>query len=160
MASSSARSQTNRRGTETLVSHEAGRTVVALEGEHDVATVFAVTQALVAALEADDSDVVVDLSGVTFMDASTIGVLLAARNDLRDQSRGFALRSPSKAAARVLEICGLTGQLEVVGVAPPGALSSWVSVPKTDPERAAASDAAASDADAASPQTAAATRAP
>ncbi len=38
---------------------------------------------------------VIDLSRVAFMDASTLGAIFAARNRLRGQGRSVCLRAPS-----------------------------------------------------------------
>jgi anti-anti-sigma factor len=85
--------------------------IVWLRGEHDRSTVAAVTAAMNRAIAADDADVVVDLSGIDFMDASTAGVIVQARESLRDQSRFLQLRSPSRPAWRVVELCGLAGSV-------------------------------------------------
>jgi len=126
------------------VSEEQGRQVVRLAGEHDVATVFAISQALLKAIDTDDDQLVVDLSGVTFMNGSTIAVLTAARDDLTGQGRRLTLRSPSKCARRLLELCDLGELVEANPPAPttaaaPGALSSWVSVPTVEVKPASAS---------------------
>jgi anti-anti-sigma factor len=118
------------------VAYENGRTVVSLAGEHDLATAPAIAGALAEARKAGDADVVVDLSAVTFLDASTLRVFVAARNDLHEQSRELLLRSPTRSTHRLLELCGLTGLLEPAAppaTPAPGALSSWVSVPATSP---------------------------
>ena len=82
-------------------------TVVWLHGEHDLASVGALSGTLAEAVDLDDADVVVDLSGVEFMDASILGALVSARLTLRARSRSLTLRAPSAAAERVLVICGL-----------------------------------------------------
>ena len=57
-----------------------------------------------------------DLSEVQFMDATTIGVIIRARNHLRAESRSLVLRSPPPWARRVLDQCDLAG---LVGPVPP-----------------------------------------
>jgi anti-sigma B factor antagonist len=86
---------------------DSDRTVVWLRGEHDVSTVAALSQTMARAIAIDDGDLVIDLSGVDFMDAATVGVLVRARDFLELQSRALVLRSPSTAAARVLDLCEL-----------------------------------------------------
>lgn len=97
---------------EAPVWREGDRTVVRLDGEHDIATLSLLADLLGRAIEADDADLVVDLSGVTFFSAATIGSLMRFRNSMRRQSRDLVLRSPSRCASRVLVACGLTGLLE------------------------------------------------
>ena len=109
------------------------RTVVWVGGEHDVATRARLAGAIAQAADVDDADVVVDLSGVTFMDASTIGTLVEAGNRLRADSRSLSIRSPSPRARRVLDLCGLAQLVDEYGpLAQPlavTALGSWVDVP-------------------------------
>jgi anti-anti-sigma factor len=96
------------------------RTVVWVDGEHDVATAPSLTNTLDSAI-ADSvvdgvvdgaADVVVDMSGVTFMGAATVDVLIRFRSSLRDDDRVLTVRSPSRCAVRVLDACGLTELIE------------------------------------------------
>ena len=80
---------------------------VALAGEHDRSTIDADNLALTAAIAAGDGDVVLDVSGVTFMSAGTVGVIVRARRILEHQSRSLTLQSPSRSAQRVLDLCGV-----------------------------------------------------
>jgi anti-sigma B factor antagonist len=91
---------------------DADRTVVWLRGEHDVSTVAALSQTMARAIALDDGDLVIDLSGVQFMDAATVGVIIRARDFLELQSRSLALRAPSSCAARILDLCDLAELLE------------------------------------------------
>jgi anti-sigma B factor antagonist len=77
--------------------------VLHVTGELDMATVGdleAVTLALA------DYDLVVDMSGVTFMDASGIGALLGALRRSHDTGRWIALRSPTAPVRKVLRLSG------------------------------------------------------
>lgn len=89
------------------LSRDGERNVLWLEGEHDKATVAALTEALRTIAALDDADIVVDLSEVSFLDAATLGTFIRARNSLQEQSRTLTLRAPSKATRRVLDICRL-----------------------------------------------------
>ena len=53
------------------------------------------------------ANLVLDLSGVTFVDASTLGAFVRSDNDLRMLSRSLSLQSPSALVRRLLDICGL-----------------------------------------------------
>lgn len=97
---------------ETPAVSESDRTVLWLRGDHDVATVGGLSEWVTDAIAADTDDVVVDLSGVTFMDGSTVGVLVRAHDLLRTCSRSLVVRSPSRCARRVLDVCGLSGLVE------------------------------------------------
>ena len=58
--------------------------------------------------------VIVDLSGVGFMDSSGLRALLESRKSAIDGGRPFALARPSAAVSRVLELVDLTREFEVV----------------------------------------------
>ena len=108
-------------------------TVICIGGEHDLSTVPLVWASLALAMSRDD-DLVIDLSAVRFMDASTVGVLMRARGLLRP--RELRLRAPSRQALLVLTICELGDLVDPVRpeVASAGgsALGSWVEVPPSD----------------------------
>lgn len=112
------------------------RTVVWIRGEHDTATRAHLSDTLAQAVRLDDADIVVDLSGVTFMDASTIGSLVDAHNRLRARSRSLSVRAPSRVTRQVLGVCGLAFLIDEqpapkrAPAAP--ALDSWVAVPAAD----------------------------
>ena len=53
----------------------ADRNIVCLRGEYDMSTTSALAALLAAAIACDGTEVVIDLSGVDFMDAATVGVL-------------------------------------------------------------------------------------
>ncbi len=101
-----------RAGSEAPEVSESDRTVLWLRGDHDVATVGGLSEWVTDAIAADTDDVVVDLSGVTFMDGSTVGVLVRAHDLLRTCSRSLVVRSPSRCARRVIDVCGLSGLVE------------------------------------------------
>jgi anti-sigma B factor antagonist len=87
-------------------------TVVWLRGEYDISTLTSLSQTIARAVALDEDHLVIDLSGVQFLDAATIGVIIQARNDLQLQCRSLTLRAPSRFARRVLELCGLTELLD------------------------------------------------
>lgn len=123
-----------------LVGVDAHVGVIRLRGEHDIATVSGLAATLSRAVAVEGAGVVVDLREVEFMDASTVGVIVGARNLLALQSRAVTVRSPSVCAKRVLDACGLmdlldpgpavTGARPVTGVS--GALGTWVAVAATE----------------------------
>jgi anti-anti-sigma factor len=109
-------------------------TVVCVGGEHDLATVPLLWASLALAMTFDEGDLVVDLSGVRFMDASTVGVIMRARGLLRP--RALRLRAPSRLAKSVLTICKLDDLVDPSasdGARTAGtALGTWVTVPRSD----------------------------
>ena len=101
-----------RRGLAALAGREVNRTVVMLRGVHDASTVTALSEDMARAIALDDADVVVDLGGVEFMDAATVRLIIRAGEFLRLRSRSLTLRSPSRRARRVLDLCGLDDHLD------------------------------------------------
>lgn len=95
-----------------VTTRDDGRTVIWLDGEHDIATVPALADELARAISADAAHLVIDLSGVKFMGAATIGELIRCRNRLCLESRTLTVRSPSRFARRLLDLCGLTDVVE------------------------------------------------
>lgn len=111
-------------------------TVVWVRGDHDIATRPHLSRTLAQAARLDDADIIVDLGGVTFMDASTIGAIVDAHNRLRARSRLLSVRAPSTRARRLLDVCGLAflidEQLVPAHRPTAAALNSWVAVPVSD----------------------------
>jgi anti-anti-sigma factor len=117
---SSSHTTVRQRDCAPLLTRDGDRTVVWLEGDHDIATVFALADALEKATAAGDADVVVDLSGVTFIGAASVGVLLRGLDNLRRRSRNLTLRAPSRCARRVIDVFGLGGLVETGPTQPGG----------------------------------------
>ena len=95
-----------------LVSRDGERAVIWLDGEQDIATLAVLADTLAKVISADGANLIVDLSGVTFLSSATIDELVRARNLLLGLSRNLTLRSPSKCARRLLDVCGLAGLIE------------------------------------------------
>ena len=102
---SSARSALLRTGSVRVTPANNEHTVVHLAGEHDLSTVPALADAFSHAIAVDSTDLLVDLSEVTFVDASTITALMQLRNSLAAGSRSLTIHQPSACASRLLDIC-------------------------------------------------------
>ena len=117
---------------------DADHRVVRLRGAHDASTRVALCLTIARAIAADDTDLVIDLSEVTFMDAATVGVMIRAEAFLRARSRSLTLRSPPARPRRALSLGGLAdlvdprppGRTQVMGTG--GALAGRGEVPATD----------------------------
>ena len=83
-----------------------GATVVHLAGELDLYNAHEVRNALVEQAAGEPERVVVDLSGVEFIDSTALGVLIEARTKLANR-RAFLLAAPAVETRRALEISGL-----------------------------------------------------
>lgn len=85
------------------------RVVVHIAGELDMSSAGRLRQDLLAAV--DDPAVTVvkaDLSGVTFIDSTGIGVLIATNNAATRAGRRFVVTRASAPVIRVLRIVGVT----------------------------------------------------
>ena len=89
--------------------------VVTLEGEHDMASVPQLEQALGNAL-LTCSQLVVDLSSVQFIDSSTIQTLVKMKREADDKRCDFrlVLNGDAPNIEHTLEICGVLGALNRV----------------------------------------------
>lgn len=82
--------------------------VVWVYGAYDLANVGELAALMAEGIEGG-LRLLVDLSGAVFIDASVLGALVAADNNLRGEGRRLAVRAPSPPARRLLELCGLDG---------------------------------------------------
>jgi anti-anti-sigma factor len=118
---------------------DAENAVVWLRGDHDLSTIRALSATIFTAIAHDDADLTLDLSEVLFIDAAAVGAIVRVREFLRLRSRTLSLRSPSRRARRILELCDLTSLIEPSPMAATGAagsaaaMASWVAVPVADP---------------------------
>lgn len=115
-------------GSAPPVPRDHAQTVVWLCGEHDLSTAARVAKVLADVTAAGDGNLVVDLSQVEFMDASTIAALIHGRNGLRTRSRDLTLRAPSSVARRILGLCGLLGLVDPVPAIDAGAADACATV--------------------------------
>ena len=87
-----------------LVSGESGsHVVVALRGELDLVDAQAAADAL-ESVAAREPRIIVDLSGLEFMDASGVAALLHGRRQARDAGGYLLLAAPQRLVQRVLAI--------------------------------------------------------
>ncbi|HEY6744033.1 MAG TPA: STAS domain-containing protein [Lapillicoccus sp.] len=92
-----------------------GRTVVQVVGEIDVYTAPQLRERLDAEIDAGRYDLVVDLSGVTFMDSTGLGVLVGRLKQIRLNDGSMRLVC---AHDRVLKVFVITGLDKVFAIYP------------------------------------------
>lgn len=78
----------SRGGNVSFAARDEDRTVVWLRGEHDIVTVAALSVAF------DDADFAIDLSGVEFMGAATVDVIIRTRELRRSIPESRAAPAP------------------------------------------------------------------
>ena len=86
--------------------------VVSVEGELDLATAPRLKMALGDVLRARCKQVVVDLSQVSFMDSTALGVLIGANRNL-DVGARMAIVCTHPNVLRIFEFSGLDGTLAI-----------------------------------------------
>ena len=87
--------------------HEGDDFVLAVSGELDPHTAPVLAGHLGEAGKQGSGRVILDLSGVSFVDSSGLRVLIEAQQNLGEADREFAVRNPSEAVTRLLKITGL-----------------------------------------------------
>ncbi|MET7707333.1 STAS domain-containing protein [Micromonospora sp. NPDC005189] len=88
-------------------------TVVEVAGDVDMSTTPELRDQLRQLVESGARVVVVDLTGVGFMDSSGLGVLVVAYKDLRERDGWLALAGVSRAVRTVLSITSVD---RVIGI--------------------------------------------
>jgi anti-sigma B factor antagonist len=83
-----------------------GFVVVSLAGELDLYNAHVVRDALLECCSEEPERLVVDLSGVQFIDSTALGVLVEARSRMANR-RAFILAAPGMETRRALEVSGL-----------------------------------------------------
>ena len=83
-----------------------GSGVVSLAGELDLYNASTVREALLACCAETPERLIVDLSGVSFIGSTALGVLIEARTRLPNR-KSFLLAAPGLETRRALEISGL-----------------------------------------------------
>ena len=96
----------------TTVDQEGAATIIHVRGEIDMATCERLRDAIEPHL-GPAQVIVLDLSGVEFIDSSCLGFLIQARGTLTIDGGSLILRNPSKAARRLLTAAQVQGLLDV-----------------------------------------------
>jgi anti-sigma B factor antagonist len=98
---------------QTSTDADAGVVVVAVAGEVDLLTAPELGKALQLVAE-HTSQVVVDLTAVTFLDSSGINALLTGQRGLAARGTGFRVVAPEGPVRRIFEVTQLVETLGVV----------------------------------------------
>jgi len=81
--------------------------VIKLGGEIDLYTAPEFKERMVELIEAGKNHIVVDLSDATFIDSTTLGVLVGGVKRLRPSGGGLALQCTDQNITKIFEITGL-----------------------------------------------------
>src|SRR3954447_26283781 len=88
--------------------------VVAVTGEIDLFTAPEFKQRVSAPIDAGRTHVVVDLTGTTFIDSSSLGVLIGAHRRLRRLEGSLVIVCSNDAIIKTFRITGLDGVFTIV----------------------------------------------
>ena len=88
--------------------------VVSVRGEIDIFTAPEFKERISSAIDAGRDLVVVDLGGTTFIDSSSLGVLISAHRRLSGRDGRLVIACDVPAVLNTFKITGLDGVLEIV----------------------------------------------
>jgi anti-sigma B factor antagonist len=100
------------------VSSQGGRTVLAVGGEIDVYTAPSLQSRAAEVIEeataaGNPPRLVIDLSGVTFIDSTGLGVLVAVQNRAQDEQGSLVVVCSTERILKLLRLTGLTDVLTI-----------------------------------------------
>jgi anti-sigma B factor antagonist len=98
---------------DVTVRNQDGTAVVAVAGEIDVYTSPLLQERLVEVLKDGSSSIVLDLSAVTFLDSTGLGVLITGLKRCRSAEGDLVLVTAQPNVLKVLEITGLNDVFQV-----------------------------------------------
>jgi anti-sigma B factor antagonist len=88
--------------------------LIRVEGEIDLFTAPEFKDRISAPIDAGKPRVIVDLSDVTFIDSSSLGVLIGAHKRLKQRDGGLVIVCDDRAIVNTFKITGLDGVFEIV----------------------------------------------
>lgn len=91
-----------------VAAHGSDRAVVSVRGELDVATAELLDRRLADQLEQGRHHLVLDLSGVPFIDSSGLTIVIRTMNATRRTGGSLCLVAPTPPVHRVLELTGMS----------------------------------------------------
>jgi anti-sigma B factor antagonist len=95
---------------EFTVETATGTPVLVITGEIDISTAPQLREHL---QQLDAHEVVVDLTAMTFIDSTGLGVLVGAVKRLHESGGDLVLRHPSRSTRKVLDISGLAQMVKI-----------------------------------------------
>lgn len=103
-------------GFSAEVETSAGKVVLRLDGELDMVSAPALNRAVRTALAAEPAAISVDLSELTFVDSTGVGVFVAGHRRAASMGCSFVLCSPRRAVLRTLQLTGLDELISIDAV--------------------------------------------
>lgn len=88
--------------------------IVAVRGEVDLFTAPEFKQRIAAPIDEGKSRIVIDLTETTFIDSSTLGVLIAAHKRLRNREGRMAVACDVRTIVNTFSVTGLDGVFTIL----------------------------------------------
>lgn len=118
------------------VSSQAGYIVATISGDLDIACVPALREQFHGVMGPHASRIIIDLSGVTFCDASGLGMLVGVGHRARLLGGVLRLAAPAPPVATVLRLTGLDLRFQIFPTVPAAiGASAHPGVRGSDPDR-------------------------
>jgi anti-anti-sigma factor len=95
-----------------------GYTIVSISGDIDIARAPALREQLLGLLRPGASRLVIDLSGVTFCDASGLAVLVGVARRVGFLGVALCLAAPAPLVSTILRLTGLDSRFEIFAAVP------------------------------------------
>ena len=92
--------------------HAEAYSVISVRGEVDLHTAPKVQYAIERAARTNGT-VVVDMSGVAFMDSTALSALVRSKDGLQEQGISLRLAAPSKPVERIFSVTGFRDYFEI-----------------------------------------------
>ncbi len=99
------------------VRHAAGRVILALTGELDMASAELLQRAIDGEELQGEAMVVLDLQQLQFVDSTGLRIILAALERCRERQQEFAITPGSQQVQRLLSITGVAEHLPTIAAA-------------------------------------------
>jgi anti-sigma B factor antagonist len=110
------------RSLDIEVRPDGARVTLVLVGELDMASA-GILKACLESIDAGFRHVVLDLTGLTFLDSTGLGLIAETVRRFQPEMRELALHNPSGHVAKVIDLTGLATVVPVTGVAAPTAVA-------------------------------------
>jgi anti-sigma B factor antagonist len=94
-------------------SHKADSIVIKLQGEVDLYAAPELKDHVNRAIESGKNKLILDLSEATFIDSTTLGILVSGMKRLRPRGGMLAVLCPDPTMARIFDITGLNRMFSV-----------------------------------------------
>ncbi|MGH3089422.1 MAG: STAS domain-containing protein [Rubrobacteraceae bacterium] len=97
----------------SIEEHAEALSIIAVRGEVDLHTAPKVQYAIERASENSAAAVVVDMSGITFIDSTALSMLARAKKSLEVEDTSLRFVSPSPAVERIFSVTGFRDYFDI-----------------------------------------------